>query len=302
MDIHQLKTFVAVARGGSITRAAELVHLSQPAVSAHIKAIEDALGLTLFERNSRGMSLTRDGERLLAKAEATLTAYRELMDTAASTQGRLTGKLRVGAGTNSNHAAIGHLLMTFAERYPEVEVMLKHGTSQEVMTGVREGTLEAGFFNEPGVAEADLTTIEVSRFSIFLAAAPGLVDTSKPLDWPALAKLPWVYPTASACCARTAEALFNAHHFRPERVISVDRQVVTRTLITSGVGLGLLHDDAAREGKQSGELELLYESPTKVSVLFAHLASRQQDAVVSSAASVVREGVARHHAMAQAVK
>ncbi len=75
MDIHQLRTFVAVARERSITRASELLHLSQPAVSAHIKAIEDALGLTLFERTSRGMSLTRDGERLLAKAEQTLAAH-----------------------------------------------------------------------------------------------------------------------------------------------------------------------------------------------------------------------------------
>jgi len=65
MDIYQLKTLVAVAREGSVTRASEVLHLSQPAVSAHIKAIEDALDLVLFERTPRGMTLTRDGERLL---------------------------------------------------------------------------------------------------------------------------------------------------------------------------------------------------------------------------------------------
>ena len=52
MDIHQLRTFVTVAREGSITRSAELLHLSQPAVSAHIKAMEELLGLTLFERTA----------------------------------------------------------------------------------------------------------------------------------------------------------------------------------------------------------------------------------------------------------
>ena len=72
MDLYQLKTFVAVAREGSITRASELVHLSQPAVSAHIKALEETLRLALFERTPRGMSLTRHGQRLLAKAEQTL--------------------------------------------------------------------------------------------------------------------------------------------------------------------------------------------------------------------------------------
>ncbi len=66
MDLHQLKTFVTVAREGSITRASELLHLSQPAVSAHIKAIEDAFDLKLFDRKARGMTLTADGQRLLA--------------------------------------------------------------------------------------------------------------------------------------------------------------------------------------------------------------------------------------------
>src|SRR5882724_1511214 len=107
MDLHQLRTFVVVAREGSITRASELLHLSQPAVSAHIKAIEDALDLTLFERTSRGMSLTPDGERLLAKAERTLGAHQELMDEAKRIKGRLTGRLRFGAGSNGNNEAIG---------------------------------------------------------------------------------------------------------------------------------------------------------------------------------------------------
>jgi Bacterial regulatory helix-turn-helix protein, lysR family len=61
MDLYQLKTFVAVVREGSITRASELLHLSQPSVSAHIKAVEDALGLSLFDRTPKGMSLTREG-------------------------------------------------------------------------------------------------------------------------------------------------------------------------------------------------------------------------------------------------
>lgn len=65
MDIYQLRTFVVVAREGSVTRASDVLHLSQPAVSAHIKAMEDGLGLSLFERTPRGMSLTQDGQRQL---------------------------------------------------------------------------------------------------------------------------------------------------------------------------------------------------------------------------------------------
>ena len=65
LNFHHLLYFRSVAREGSVTRASAALHLSQPAVSAHIKALEDELGLSLFDRTSRGMTLTADGKRLL---------------------------------------------------------------------------------------------------------------------------------------------------------------------------------------------------------------------------------------------
>lgn len=288
MDLYQLRTLVAVARERSITRAAELLHLSQPAVSAHIKAIEDTLGLTLFDRTSRGMILTRDGERLLPRAEQTLAAHRALMDEAARTRGRLAGQLRLGAGSNSNNEAVGRLLTVLSERCPDVEVALRHGTSLEVLQGLRNGTLDAGFYNEPGEPDPELTTVEVSRFGIHVVAPPGLVAARDPLNWQALAELPWIYPTASACCGRAAEELFRVHQFRPQRILSVDREDVTRTLITSRVGVGLLHTDTATAAQRRGELELLFTAPTPVRVLFAHLTSRAADPLLAEASAILR--------------
>lgn len=290
MDIYQLRTFVAVAHEGSITRASEVLHLSQPAVSAHIKAIEDALGLALFERTPRGMSLTREGERLLVKAEQTLAAHRELMGEATRIKGRLTGKLRLGAGSNSNHEVIGRFLIALAEHYPEVEVALKHGTSADILSGLRNGSLDAGFYNEAGDPDPALATIGVAQFRISVVARPGLVATAQGPDWEALAEVPWIYPTSSACCGRTAEGLFKLHRFRPTRIISVDREDVTRALVAGGVGVGLLHDDTVKVAAARGEVETLIEAPTLVRVLFAHLASRAQDPVLTAAASILRAG------------
>jgi DNA-binding transcriptional LysR family regulator len=291
MDLHQLKTFVAVARERSITRAAELLHLSQPAVSAHIKAIEEAFDLVLFERTPRGMSLTPDGQRLLAKAEQTLGAHQELMDEATRIKGRLTGKLRFGAGSNSNHEVIGRVLTRFSEQCPDVEVVVKHGTSVEILSGIRSGSLDAGFYNEPGDPDPELSTVEVSDFRIYLVAPPRLVAATVSLDWSALAALPWIYPTSSACCGRTAEGLFTTHRVRPKRIISVDREAVTRTLIASGLGVGLLHADSAKEAQRQGEAEILFESDTLVRILFAHLATRAQDPLLAAASSIVLSAV-----------
>jgi DNA-binding transcriptional LysR family regulator len=288
MEIHQLKTFVAVAHEGSVTRASERLGLSQPAVSAHIKALEDTLGLALFERTARGMSLTADGQRLLVKAEQTLGAHRELIEEATRIKGRLTGRLRIGTASNSGAEALGRFLTVLSERCPEVEVALQHGTSLDILDGIRNGSLDAGFYNDAGEPNAELTTIEVARFGIFLAAPPGLVAASESLDWEALADLPWICPTASSCCGRAAETLFKIHQIRPKRVIHIDRESVTRTLIAGGVGVGLLHAEAAKDAEASGEVELLCEAQKLVRVLFAHLASRAQDPVLSAATSIVR--------------
>lgn len=288
MDIHQLKTFVVVAREGSVTRASEVLHLSQPAVSAHIKAMEEALGLSLFARTSRGMSLTGDGQRLLAKAERTLAAHRELMDEAARSKGELSGRLCVGAGTSSNNEAIGKLLTVLSERSPGVEVALKHGTSREILAGIRNGTLDAGFYSDPGDPDPDLCTVEVSQFRIYVVAAPGMISGSENLDWKALAELPWIYPTSSACCGRTAEELFKAKRLTPRRIVSVDRQDVTRTLIAGGVGVGLLHADTAQAAQRAGEVEILFEAETLVRVFFAFLESRKRDPLLEAAASILR--------------
>ncbi|WP_372832754.1 LysR family transcriptional regulator [Pontibacterium sp.] len=289
MEIHQLKTFVAVAREGSITNASDQLCLSQPAVSAHIKAMEETLGIPLFERTPRGMSLTPEGQRLLTKAEQTLNAHRELLEEASRIKGRLTGKLRLGAGGSTRSDALGHLLTVLSERYPEVDVELQHGTSLEILQGIRNGHLDAGFYNEAGTPGPELATLEINQFGIYLAAPPGLVTTSTPLDWQALAELPWIGPTANACCGQAAEALFKQHQIRPKRMISIDRESVTRTLIAGGVGIGLLHAETAQEAEQCGEIEIISEAQQTVQVLFAYLAGRAENPLLSAASSILRE-------------
>jgi DNA-binding transcriptional LysR family regulator len=170
---------------------------------------------------------------------------------------------------------------------PDVAVTLKHGTSSDILSGIREGTLDAGFYNEAAEPDPDLTTVEVSQFRVYAAAAPGLVRVQEPLDWGAMADLPWIYPTASACCGRAAESLFRLHKARPKRIISVDREDVTRTLVGSGIGIGLLHAGTTNKAKERGELEVLLESPTLVRVLFAYRASRADDPLLDATAAIL---------------
>jgi DNA-binding transcriptional LysR family regulator len=80
MEIYQLRTFVTVAQQGHLTQAAELLHLSQPAVTAQIKAIEEEVGMSLFERTAGGVVLTLAGQELLPRAQDILVSARRLLD------------------------------------------------------------------------------------------------------------------------------------------------------------------------------------------------------------------------------
>jgi DNA-binding transcriptional LysR family regulator len=166
--------------------------------------------------------------------------------------------------------------------------VLKHGTSQEILTAVRNGNLDAGFYNDPVEPGPEFEAIEVSRFNVCVVAAPGVVSESTRSDWRALSELLWIYPASSACCGRTAENLFRAKQFKPSRIVSVDRQDVTRTLVAGGLGVGLLHDDTALEAVRRGEVEILLQADTVVRVFFAYLSSRAKDPVLHAAASIIR--------------
>jgi DNA-binding transcriptional LysR family regulator len=289
MEMQQLRTFVTVARHGSITRAAAALCLSQPAVSAHIKTMEETLGLALFKRTPRGMLLTHDGARLLAKAEQTLGTHHAFMEEAARMKEGLSGRLLLGSIRHPGGSVLGRFLPAFAACHPEVEVTVRHSSSAEVLRDILDGSLDAGFYNEAGLPPAALWTMPVARFTVYLAAPPGLVEPGACPDWQALAAIPWICPTASTCCGKIAEDLFLTHKFQPKRIINVDQEQVTRSLIAGGVGVGLLHADSAREAQAMGEVTLLYEMPRPVSLLFAFLAGRSRDALLQTAGAVLRD-------------
>lgn len=102
MELYQLGSFAAVAESGHLTRAADRLHLSQPALSAQIKALEDELGVALFERLSSGMELTPAGRRLLPEAHKVVAAAQVLRSHASAFKGEVAGRVSVGTVSDPN--------------------------------------------------------------------------------------------------------------------------------------------------------------------------------------------------------
>jgi DNA-binding transcriptional LysR family regulator len=289
MEIYQLRTFVVVAREGSITRASDLLFLSQPAVSAHIKSLEDELGLTLFDRVPRGMSLTAAGELLLVKADDTLATHRAMLDEARRIKGQVCGTVRIGSVRNQDEGALPRLLQAMGRDFPSLDVKLHYGTSAEIADQIRHGELDAGLLFTLGSVDDTLDAIDLRDVGVFLAAPSGMVSGPGHPDWHELAQLPWVCPAPGTCCSNVAEEIFAERRFRPKRVFGIDLESVTRTLIAGGVGIGLLHQETAFAAARAGEVELLGAGPCRsLRLVLATARERRHDPVVGLLLGIAR--------------
>src|SRR5260221_13354974 len=118
MELYQLRSFAAIAETGQLTRAAEKLHVSQPALSAQLKALEEELDFTLFERTPNGMVLTAAGKRLLAGADSVLAAAQDLQNVAKELKGEVVGKARIGTLSDPAFIRIGEMISAATQRHP----------------------------------------------------------------------------------------------------------------------------------------------------------------------------------------
>ena len=142
-----LRAFVAVAREGNVSRAAQRLHLSQPAVSLQLKALAEATGLHLFTRTPKGMALTQDGAALLPLADKALSALADFGQAAAALHHTVRGTLRIGTILDPEFTRLGAFLKALVESAPQIGTELRQGMSGDVLAQVTRGDLDVGFFS-----------------------------------------------------------------------------------------------------------------------------------------------------------
>jgi DNA-binding transcriptional LysR family regulator len=140
LESELLRTFVAVAETGNLTRAGEIVHRTQSAISMQIKRLEKGVGEPLLVRGSRGVELTAKGEQLLANARRIVALIDE---TAASLSAPpLEGKVRLGIPEEYGYSILVRALGAFARVHPDVEINARYGSSAEHMRAVEADKLD----------------------------------------------------------------------------------------------------------------------------------------------------------------
>jgi DNA-binding transcriptional LysR family regulator len=295
MDLTLLRGFVAVAHEGNLTRAAGQLHLTQPAVSLQIKHLQEALGVTLFLRTSRGLVLTRDGQALLPYAERALAAVADVQRAAMALTQEVRGKLRIGTILDPAFLRLGSFLKQLVETWPRVETALRHGMSGKVLEQVRDKALDIGYYignpTSDGTVDGDVFhVIQLTPFQYRLLAPAGWKDRVKgATDWRAIAALPWIWTPPDSVHNRLLSNKFSEAGVRPMIVAEVDQESSMLDLVKSGVGLILARDSTAIAEAHTHALTILEGVTVPTELVCLTLKSRKAEPVIAAALSLIEQ-------------
>ncbi|MCH8551458.1 MAG: LysR family transcriptional regulator [Natronospirillum sp.] len=290
LDLQTLRAFVAVAREGSVSRAAERLHLTQPAVSLKLKQMQDRLAMRLFKRNPHGLTLTADGRRLLPMAERALAAMATFERNAQSLNSSLRGKLRIGTIIDPEFIRLGPLLHELVASAPQVETELHHATSGIALQRLLKDELDFGYYlDEPGDAASDQPSElaahkvrhrELTRFQYFLVAPRGWEKEVAAADWRHLVRLPWITTPPESVHHRLLKRVLQPRNLAPKSVAQVDQESSMLELVRAGMGLSLARDTVALAEKQKHGLLVVpgIALPCALSVIWKE--DQTEDAII----------------------
>lgn len=149
---------------GSFTKAAELLGVTQPALSQMVASLERELGMKLILRSRHGATLTDEGERLLPLMEETLMHYRRMRERADEIRGLEAGVVRIGTVSSVSCHWLPGIIQAFWQRYPQINIVLHQGDYSSIAEWVRTGAVDFGFVNPAAVTDLETVMVKSGEF------------------------------------------------------------------------------------------------------------------------------------------
>lgn len=290
MEYYHLRTFVAVAEEEHLTRAAERLHASLPAVSAHVRGLEDELGVALFTRTSKGMRLTGEGRILLDEARRALSSLRAVRERAGALRREVTGVARIGLNNEAARMRVPELLSLLGRRHPGVEIHLVDWSSPHILDSVRLGKLDLGFVYDNIIEpEHEVAALSLADVPMAVVGPTSWADRVRQADWDALADLPWVWFSARCPFQYLLEQSFSCRSLTINKVMVGDSDATLRTMVAAGVGLTVLRRDDALDAVAAGEVCLWEGTDLRLGLSLVWRREKAEDRVVAAVRTAVAE-------------
>lgn len=295
-NINSILAFVTVAREGSVSRAAEVLNLTQPAISHQIKRLAEETGLTLFNRTPTGLQISHDGSAVLSKAERILDAMSDFQRSARQRSGRISGKLRIGTIVDPEFIRLGRVLARLRTEHPDIETELTHGVSGDIMAWLKRGQIDAGFYlcGPDDLApmgldrEEPIHAIKLADFTYRVIGPVGWQKQIENADWSELAKLPWIGTPERSVHYRLLSKIYTNPADRLGVVARVDQEASMLEMVRSGIGLSLCRDSIALHQKQSFGLAVCNAVSVPACLCFVTLDRRKDSPIQSEVFSLLQ--------------
>lgn len=241
MELRQLRTFREIAETGSFTKAAQRVHLTQAAVSAQIKALENEAGTPLFSRINKKVFLTEAGERLLRRAERMLREHDEALFELSELSQVGRGRLRIGtASTMASNYPLPALLAELKQDYPRLQLSVLRGTSAEIVNQILANDLDLGLVSLP--VEANDIRTEVLRRDRLIAILPQghRLANQRTASASQLAAEPLILGEEGGNTRRLIDLFFEKAGFKPEVIMKLGSMTAIKKMVECGLGVSIV--------------------------------------------------------------
>lgn len=241
MNIKALQTFTTVMKVGSISQAAELLHITQPAVSKRIKNLESEFGVVLFDAVGRKIVPTHAAKVLLSHAHQWLDDYHHVKQHLNLSHDKVMGKLSIGT---SHHIGLHHLapiLKAYVQRYPDVQLDIHFVDSEAAHAAVLQGELALAFLTLPPSEDKRLHYEEIWQDDlVFVAANFSDLAKKKQLSLAQLATRPALLPAAHTYTSQITLAAFTSQQLKLKATMSTNPLESIRMLVSIGIGWSAL--------------------------------------------------------------
>lgn len=288
MELYQLKSFVAVSEMRHLTRAAEKLHISQPALSSQIRALEETFAVALFDRTSAGMVLTAAGRRLLPMAENVLAAAQAMRNEARAIKNEIGGIVRIGTVSDPDFIRVAPFMSAAMSRHPLMEMEFHHMVTGEAFQGIRDGELDASFYYGE-LSHDDVESVDLRSVTFRVVMSTKWKDRVEQNSFADIARQPWVVPPPISTHHTLIMQLFKRHKLKPTRLVEADHEAVISSLAQAGLGMALMREEKAEERARNGEIMIWGDVRLDTRLQFIHAKARADDPLVRALVDVVKE-------------
>lgn len=269
VNLDLYRVFYTVAKSGSLTKAAEELYISQPAVSRSIKQLELQLGVNLFTRTHRGMVLSAQGGKMIfAEVERALNLLEQAENRIAEVKNSATGTIRIGASDTIFEYFLADKIVEFHERFPAVKIELTADFTPETIAKLKADKCDVAFVNLPITADSEVKLHgNCMRLNdIFITSDKYAQQSGGVLPLSKLREYPLIFMAENTVARRSLENFLSSVGVSLAPAIEVGSWDLMKRLVAKGMGIGVIPREYAMrelEEKQLYEVQTDLKLPVR---------------------------------------